>query len=272
MTRRLRPLGTLAFVAAWLTPWRPAYRTRTARSNLTFYAHHRDLVGRHLGKYGTYEPSITQWIAKHLDTTAPGIVVDIGANIGWHTLHAAKHPGVQSVVAFEPDPFNAWLLDRNLVANKIDNVVVDARAVGSEPGLARIYRYKSSNFGRHTLVHDHGFGSRLVPVTDLDGALDAHGLADRPISIMKIDVEGYEPAVITGASRALTRVNALILEYSPKLSERRALSAMVQTLSANGLSPFALSNDGSPISLSLADVNAIEDQTDLLWLRKTSPT
>lgn len=270
MIRRLRPLGTLAFVAAWLTPWRPFYRTRAAGSGLIFYAHHRDLVGRHLGKYGIYEPSITDWIASYLDTVPLGIVVDIGANIGWHALHAAKHPRVQSVAAFEPDPYNAWLLDRNLIANKIDNVVVDARAVGAEPGLARIYRYKSSNFGRHTLVHDHGFGSRFVPVTDLDSALDAHGFGDRPISVMKIDVEGYEPAVIAGADRALARVSALILEYSPKLSERTALSAMVDTLAAKGLSPFSFSNDGAPKPLNLDDVKAIENQTDLLWLRGTA--
>src|SRR5712692_3013980 len=185
-----RPIGTLAFLAAWLTPWRAAYRVRAGRSDLVFFLHHRDAIGRHIAKYGTHEPLVTRWLADYLDAARPGIVVDVGANIGWHALHAAQHRNVEAVIAFEPDPFNAWLLDRSLSANGIEKVVVNACAVGAEPGVARLYRYKSSNFGRHSVVADHGFGSRTVPLTDLDGALARLGYADRAIAAIKIDVEG----------------------------------------------------------------------------------
>ena len=40
-----RPLGTLAFVAAWFVPWRPAFRIRAAESGLAFFVHHRDHPG-----------------------------------------------------------------------------------------------------------------------------------------------------------------------------------------------------------------------------------
>jgi len=147
-----RPLGTLSFLAAWLVPWRPAYRIRAGQSGLTFLAHYRDAVGRHIAKYGTHEPLVTRWMASYLDTAGRGIVVDIGANLGWHTVHAARHPRVETVVAFEPDPFNAWLLDRNLSGNGVGNVIVDSRAVGAAPGVAKLHRYKSTNFGRHSIA------------------------------------------------------------------------------------------------------------------------
>ena len=127
-----RPLGTLAFVLAWFIPWRPAFGVRAGASNLTFYVHHRDTIGRHIAKYGSHEPLLTRWLSDYLATARPGIFVDVGANLGWHALHAAQHQTVAAVVAFEPDPFNAWLLDRNLSANGIDKVVV-ASAVGRKP-------------------------------------------------------------------------------------------------------------------------------------------
>jgi hypothetical protein len=93
-------------------------------------------------------------------------------------LHAARHPSVDAVVAFEPDLFNAYLLDRNLCANRIDKVVISACAIGARPRTARLYRYKSSNLGRHSLLKDYGRGFRVVPQLDLDTALDELGFGE----------------------------------------------------------------------------------------------
>ena len=264
-----RPLGTLTFLSAWLTPWRPAFRIRAAESGLAFFAHYRDALGRHIAKYGTHEPLVTRWIAEHLGIARRGIVIDVGANLGWHALHAARHPNVDTVVAFEPDPFNAWLLERNLSENGIGNVVVDSRAVGATPGLAKLYRYKSTNFGRHSLAADHGRGSRSVPLTDLDVALANLGFADRPVSLIKIDVEGYEPAVIAGAKQTLERTDALILEYSPELSQSGGLSAhdMATRLQALGFTPFALHSTGGTIRINLDELRSLSGSLDVIWVR-----
>ena len=117
-------------------------------------------------------------------------------------------PGGETVVAFEPDPFNAWLLDRNLTANGIENAIVSNAAVGARSGNIRLHRYKSSNYGRHSLLTDYGYGSCMVPIVDLDSALHQLGLADRPVSVLKMDVEGYEPALIAGAMKTLERTGA----------------------------------------------------------------
>ena len=161
---RPRPLGTLAYAAAWLVPWRAIYRSRAAGSKLAFYAHRADAIGRHIAKYGTHEPLVTRWMDEFLNAAPRGIVVDVGANLGWHALHAARHPNVETVVAFEPDPFNASLLKRNAAANNIGNITIDPRAVGAAAGQALLHRYRSSNFGRHSLASDHGHGSVSVPV------------------------------------------------------------------------------------------------------------
>jgi FkbM family methyltransferase len=259
----------LAFLMAWLTPWRSAYRIRAAHSGLKFFVHRRDTIGRHIAKYGSHEPLLTKWLADYLGAAPPGIVVDVGANVGWHALHAAQYRNVEAVVAFEPDPFNAWLLDRNLSANGIGKVIVNACAVGAQAGSARLFRYKSSNLGRHSIVADHGYGYRTVPVTDLDSALSDLGFGDRPVVVIKIDVEGYEPAVIAGARRTLARTEAVVVEFSPGLSRAGGLSTddLLTRLHHAGFTPFALRSDGGTIRLNLNDLRGFLGTLDVIWTR-----
>ena len=268
MMRIPRPFGTLTFLSAWLVPWRPAFRIRPKRSKLSFFVHWRDILGRHIAKYGTHEPLLTQWISDYLSAASQGIFIDVGANLGWHAVHAAQHKAVETVVAFEPDPFNAWLLDRNLSLNDIDNVVVSASALGACRGLIRLHKYKNSNQGRHSVLADYGYGSRIVPLTDLDTALEALDLAHRPVLIVKIDVEGYEPEVVAGATRTLARADVVILEYSPGLSRAGGLSVetMLDQLCAAGLVPYSLGAN-SWVAESPVGARGFEGQMDLIWIR-----
>jgi FkbM family methyltransferase len=174
------------------------------------------------------------------------------------------------VVAFEPDATNAWLLDRNLTINDIDKVVVYPSAVGASVGHAHLHRYKRSNNGRHSLIKNYGLGSRVVPLTDVDSALQALGLAQDRILLMKIDVEGFEPAVLAGASKALERADAVITEYSPQLSRDGDLSVegMADRLLAAGFVPHQLAGQSSKaVRVELNDLRRIEDQTDIIWIK-----
>lgn len=272
MFRLPSPVGMLAYAAAWLIPWRSLYRVRPHDTSLAFIVHRRDAIGRHIAKYGAHEPALTSWIARHLATSPPGIVVDVGANLGWHAVHAAKHAAVETVVAFEPDAFNAWLLDQNLSLNNIDNVAVCAHALGARSGLAELHRYKASNLGRHSLIANYGLGAKLVPVCALDSALDNLGLGNRRILVLKIDVEGYEPAVIEGAHRALERTDVVILEYSPHLSRAGGLSidGMTDALYRCDFKPFSLGDDGNLTPIAHETLRAFDGQMDIIWMRHTS--
>jgi FkbM family methyltransferase len=268
MIRIPRPVGTFVFLMAWLMPWRPAFRIRARQSKLCFYVHWRDLIGRHIAKYGTHEPLLTRWMSDYLAGSERGLFVDVGANLGWHAVHAAVHPTVETVVAFEPDPFKAWLLDRNLSLNQIDNVVVSNSAVGAQPGMIRLYRYKSSNCGRHSTLVDYGYGSRSVPITELDAALAALGLSDHRVLILKIDVEGGEPAVIAGALRTLAHTDVVVMEYSPGLSRSGGQSTgdMLATLHGQGFVPHRIAPDQGLSEITLDELRGADGQLDVIWL------
>jgi FkbM family methyltransferase len=168
-----------------------------------------------------------------------------------------------------PSSLNAWLIDRNLTLNGIDKVIVCAAAVGAERGSIRLHRYKGSNRGRHSILANHGFGSRQVPISDLDSALEGLGLSDRRVLILKIDVEGYEPAVIEGAQRTLSRTDVAIIEHSPDLSRAGGLSAdtMLDRLQSAGLIPHRLSAGGVIEELVIDDVRRVAGQMDVVWIR-----
>ena len=174
-------------------------------------------------------------------------------------------------MAFEPDLFNAWLLDRNLIENGVENVIVSNAAVGAQSGSIRLHRYKSSNYGRHSLLTDYGYGWRMVPIVDLDGALHQLGVADRLVTVLKIDVEGYEPAVIAGATKTLARTAAVILEYSPDLSSAGGLSCqgMIDSLLNAGFEPFGLEKEGRAVPIAREKLRVFTGQMDLVMLKPT---
>lgn len=232
--------GSLKYLLLRLNPFVRQAWTTHRETGLRFRVSLRDVVGRTILRRKSYEPGLTAWLLEGFGQGAPGVFVDIGANIGWYSLQAVHTEHVTRVVAIEPDVGNHLLLQGNIAANamqaRIDAV---ACAAGSEAGLARLHQYKASNLGRHSLLVDHGHGGSWVPVLTVDGLLASLDLADAPISAIKIDVEGYEPWVLQGASAALQRTRALLIELSPGLSEvgDAQMAAMLDLLSQAGFVP-----------------------------------
>jgi hypothetical protein len=113
-------------------------------------------------------------------------------------------------------------------------------------------------------------GSSPVAIIELDRALRDLRLDERPIRMLKIDVEGYESAVISGAAGALERTETVILEYSPALSRAGGLSVehMLRQLDKAGFSPARLDREGGIEPLDIWAVRALEGVIDLVWTRK----
>jgi FkbM family methyltransferase len=144
---------------------------------------------------GTTEPLVQEALAAHLE---PGAVFyDIGANVGFFTLIAARLVGPGGWVrSFEPHPETAEVLQHNLTVNNFENVEIVRAAVGAEPGTGKI----AGNMPLTFHLADEGVE---VPVVTLDEVV-----ASYPPTLIKIDVEGAEIDVLKGAEQTL-------LEYRP---------------------------------------------------------
>lgn len=133
------------------------------------------------------------------------VAVDIGANVGvWSLLAVERHPDVQ-VHAFEPVPALAERLRRHVALNglRADAIVTNVTAVAAENGVAPFFVNHTSNTGASSLYHRPAESDEIaVPVVTLDAYAERAGL-DR-IDVLKVDVEGAEIAVFTGARRILS--------------------------------------------------------------------
>ncbi len=130
--------------------------------------------------------------------------VDVGANIGALALCASTIVGRKGqVVAIEPHPKTYGFLAENIALNQRNNVQCLSAAVGKERGTLHI-----ADFARQDDQNCVTASGISVPVLPLDEIL--RGISR--IDLLKIDVEGYELAVLEGAREVLARTDAVLFE------------------------------------------------------------
>ncbi len=128
------------------------------------------------------------------------VFVDVGGNMGWHSLAVAAACPAASVVLFEPEPGVRQRLVSNLRLNPefASRITLVPAAVADRDGTARFCAPKPLNLGGGRVVSGDGEGEP-VPVTRLDTYF-ANG---RRPGVVKVDVEGGELRVLEGMRRLL---------------------------------------------------------------------
>jgi FkbM family methyltransferase len=151
--------------------------------------------------------------------------VDVGANIGLLSLHAAALVGPSGTIwAFEPNPDTYQRLSRHFEINELTDVHLHQCGLGSEAGSLTMNVY-GRHSGKATLVDQaaNSANSMLVEVRRGDEALKELDAA-KP-TVVKIDVEGFEVAVLEGLSEVLKGNVAVIVEVSRRWLELAGTSA-----------------------------------------------
>lgn len=154
---------------------------------------------------GSYEVELLESLRNLVESDA--VVYDIGANIGYHTLLFAAMAKRGRVYAFEPLPEVMQTLRRNLSANGIENVSTVQKVVASDTGSIAIGR---SIYYDQAAVAWAGHGNVTIQceAVSLDDFI-ADG--NVPPTVLKIDVEGAEREVLTGAIGVLARYKPLVV-------------------------------------------------------------
>lgn len=136
------------------------------------------------------------------------VIVDIGANIGNHSLFFATHLESTHIHAFEPFPKNIQVASQNLLAYK-DRVTLHPYALSDSESLQKLYNSESNNHGGYSL--EQLSDGRSFPVMDIipTRTLDSYNIHD--VTLVKIDVEGHENAVLRGAQETLRRCKPIVI-------------------------------------------------------------
>jgi len=154
-----------------------------------------------LDKFEKYE---TRLLESQLDVS--GVVVDVGANIGYYTLLMAKR--CKRVYAIEPDKRSFLILKKNVGVNKLKNVVLLNMAAGDKKEKKYLV-WDENNQGNSQISDKNG---ERVLIDTLDNILRK----EQKISLIKVDTQGWEAKVVEGAKKIMKReLPTLFLEYTP---------------------------------------------------------
>jgi len=178
--------------------------------------------------FSTKEPEMLEWIDKY---GGEGALYDIGANIGIYSIYYAKtQPG--NVYSFEPSVFNLRQLGKNISINALSQrITIISNPLSNKTGSAT---FINSNIEEGGALNAFGvnYGHDGKPINNLveysvlgfalDDLLQLGALKERP-TLIKIDVDGIEHLILSGAAKtlALDSLKSVFIEVNDDFKEQR---------------------------------------------------
>lgn len=212
--------------------------------------------------YGYYERAIGTMINKLLKPES--VFLDIGANIGYFSILAAKHHPSCQVVAFEPVTELFEEMKRNIELNKVTNITVANLAASENTGESIIYLSSPENLGMSSLRMPENYSGKMqiVKVIDIDSWFSHSEL--QKVDLVKIDVEGSEIAVLKGMKKILREFcPPVIIEVNPETLSLFALKTndLADTVDSLGYNVLLIHENGSTTK---TDISQIQNQVNVL--------
>ncbi|MDR4463994.1 MAG: FkbM family methyltransferase [Nitrospira sp.] len=219
------------------------------RSNVEWNLDLREGIDFSIWLLGAFEPETVRCYRRIVK--AGDVVLDVGANIGAHTLFFAQAVGSHGkVIAFEPTDYAFAKLSRNRGLNRslaervhcLQYMLVDTDIAGKPtPGLYSSWPLKEEA-GLHEMHQGRLMTTSGAQARTLDSVICSLGL-DR-VDCIKLDIDGFECGMIRGATEVLTRWQpTIIMELAPYALEEQGASLyeLLQLLMKYGYALFDLS-------------------------------
>ena len=177
--------------------------TNTLKDGTVITGFKNDLITNgHRTTNNFYEFQMLEFIR---DNIPKGVMIDVGANIGNHTIFLAKYCATK-VMAFEPFPDTFKLLDKNITDNGLQFNVIASNYGLSDNYESVFMKSVNGNAGMNKVDSE---GDAPVQLIAFDLILDL----DRPITLIKLDCEGYEEKALLGMIETVKKYKpALFIE------------------------------------------------------------
>ena len=159
---------------------------------------------------GVLEVPVQEALRRTLPTG--GVLYDVGANVGFFSMLAARIVGQNGrVYAFEPAPRNAEAIRRGAAANEFANIEVIERAAFEHSGSGRLQLVEDLSWSKLEDAGPHELTETVVEV-ELVAVDDLVGRGElRAPDVVKIDVEGAELEVLRGMRKTIAEHSPVIV-------------------------------------------------------------
>jgi FkbM family methyltransferase len=253
LVRRLpAPDVVLHLLTRIFTPyiaWRPFETITTTLDSVRMRIRFPDKIQKHIYLFGVWEPGITRFVKNRL---RPGdVFIDVGANVGYYTLLAAKQVGPRgTVVSIEASPSIGRVLRDNVALNAFANVELIEHAVADRRKTLQVFVGPQDNLGATTTVAATGMMAGYRP----EARVEAFPLPElvssdrlRSARLIKIDVEGAEVHVFDGLRHLLPtfgNTTEWIFELAPDalLAQGRTAAEIMALFTESGYHLYAIEN------------------------------
>ena len=172
-----------------------------------------DFITSYIIKNGDWEEENNEYFEKYIDKNS--VCVDIGAYIGTNTIKMSNR--AKKVYAFEPVKQTFEILERNIRKNNKNNVILNNFGIGDENSTIEGFWYPTEklsgqygpNYGAMRIKKEENFINTFLNQPTKIFRLES--VIEEKIDFMKIDVEGYEQKVITGAINLIKKYKPIII-------------------------------------------------------------
>ncbi|MEZ4802519.1 MAG: FkbM family methyltransferase [Gelidibacter sp.] len=185
-----------------------------------FHYHH----GRSF--YDTYKEIFESRIYEFKTKSEKPLIIDCGANMGLSVLYFSKNYKNAEIIAFEPDLAVLECLNKNIHNQNLDNVILYDKAVWKDNADLKF-------------LSDKGMGGRLstdfiAQEPQIVQALRLKDFLNRPVDMLKLDIEGAEYIVMKDCENQLHNVKHIFVEYHSSIDEEQHLEDILSILKHKG--------------------------------------
>jgi FkbM family methyltransferase len=190
-------------------------RSQSGKAHALFLCNPNSHIDRQVICHGLFASSVLKTLSSHArpETT----IIDIGANVGTISIALSLLFPSSDIHAFEPNPYAQKRLRHNLLLNGISNLTIHEQALGSSHEYLDFHHFddSSGDIGLSSFIESKKLTQKahIKPIEVI--TLDRFGEEFiKPISVIKIDVQGFETEVIKGSNKLIqSHRPVIILEH-----------------------------------------------------------
>ena len=184
-----------------------------------------EYIGKSLSEYGEWSESEVVLLKQLVKDNEN--IIEIGSNIGTHTIPLAKHVLNGGLVyAIEPQSQNYKLLSDNVKDNKLKNVKILKLAISSKQGEAYMNIFNENlihNYGDSKIFENNFQNSESVIVKTLDELFYDDNKEKKPIKLIKCDAQGQELNIILGSKKIIDTYKPFLYLENDELNTSKTL-------------------------------------------------